>query len=218
MGKEGYSLHFYPDDERLDVKNRAGTVVKSYPARTVDMNEVRKGTPRYEEPPKGTFIVQVIQPITTKNWAYSRIAWGEMVEIRTSDMAVFHKGKKILNLDEQSYPLETIIESYNDMPEVVQAIRKGKTIRVPYRFNDFGSMGIKFFKDINGNKRFDPQIEHIVPTYIHSTPGDEWDRINNQDKARALGYSHGCIHMYPSDIDEILANYVVRRVTTVTIH
>ena len=216
MGKEGYSLHFYPDDERLDVKNRAGTVVKSYPARTVDMNEVRKGTPRYEEPPKGTFIVQVIQPITTKNWAYSRIAWGEMVEIRTSDMAVFdHTGKKILILGCKPEELTWI---YSDMPEVVQAIQKRQNIRVPYRFNDFGSMGIKFFKDINGNKRFDPQIEHIVPTYIHSTPGDEWDRINNQDKARALGYSHGCIHMYPSDIDEILANYVVRRVTTVTIH
>ncbi|MDE7064474.1 MAG: L,D-transpeptidase, partial [Desulfovibrionaceae bacterium] len=54
--------------------------------------------------------------------------------------------------------------------------------------------------------------------YIHSTPSDEWDRINNQDKARALGYSHGCIHMYPSDIDELLREYVVRRVTTVTIH
>ncbi len=216
MGKEGYSLHFYPDDERLDVKNSNGAVVKRYPARTVDMDEVRNGTPRYEEPPKGTFIIQVIQPITTKNWDYSQIAWGEMVEIRTSDMAVFDlSGKKMFILD---YGVKDIIRSYSDMPEVVQAIQRRQTIRVPYRFNDFGHIGIKFFKDINGNKKFDPQIEHIVPTYIHSTPSDEWDRINNQDKARALGYSHGCIHMYPSDIDELLREYVVRRVTTVTIH
>ncbi len=218
MGKEEYTLHFYPADKRLDVKSGTGSVVASFAAWGSDMTEVAKGTPRYEPTNKGTFIVQTIGPITTSGWEYSKVAWGERVKIRTTDFVVFDlSGKKLVNLGIE-YSKDAIKRAYADMPAILSAIDREEDIVVPYRFNDFGHKGIKTYTDVNNNKKYDNNVDRINPHYIHSTTIAEWDKINNDEKGDVLHYSHGCIHMYPSDIDTLVEKYIVRTKTTLTVH
>lgn len=212
-----YTLHFYPDAKKILVKDDKGAVVDKFPAWGGNPKKAAAGDDGYETTNKGTFIVLSLGPITTNRWSYSKIPWGQRVQIRVSDMKVYDlSGTEIGNLGYQSSILTKV---YGDLPEILAALKQGANmITVPYRFNDFGSKGIKTFTDKNADGKFDAKIDPINPHYIHATPSDEWDRINKMEKAHELKYSHGCIHMYPSDIDTLSSKYITKMTTTLTVH
>lgn len=212
-----YTLHFYPNDKELRVEDAKRVVVDKFPAWGGDPVHAANGEHGYETTNKGTFIVLSVGPITTSRWPNSNIPWGKKVQIRTSDKKVYDlDGLEIGNL--QGETLNNLLRAYGDKPELRDAITRGETITVPYRFNDFGSRGIKTFTDKNANGKFDAKVDPINPHYIHSTPFEEWDRINKDEKIYQLQHSHGCIHMYPSDIDTLASKYITKMATTLTVH
>jgi len=72
--------------------------------------------------------------------------------------------------------------------------------------NDFGHVTVKMYKDKNKNKKVDSGEENRE--YFHPSPdieamismGMDPNRIN----AEKLRESHGCIHVKPNDIDEMI--------------
>jgi len=208
--KDQYSLHFYPDSNKLYVKDGRMSNVDSFDAFGTDQEEVKKGTARYDANTKGTFIICYVGAIQTSNWPLSRIPWGEIVDLRTTDLTfVTRTGKrvKLPNTEAMKAFIQNTV--YPDIPKVREAFTQHKTVKVPYRLNDFGPLGIKMF-DIKSHK--------ISDHYLHSYQIPNWNRIQGNERKEQLVYSHGCIHMYPSDIETLKNKYIVVGHTQVTVY
>ncbi|WKJ90546.1 hypothetical protein QZJ86_21465 [Methylomonas montana] len=63
-------------------------------------------------------------------------------------------------------------------------------------FNDFGPVAVRYFKDLNGNKKMDGG-EVLSGEMIHTTPDNEAQFANGDPVV--LVPSHGCIHIRPQD-------------------
>jgi hypothetical protein len=94
------------------------------------------------------------------------------------------------------------------------------TAKVPntWVFNDFGHMTCYFFKDINHNGIFDPKTEKLQSQYIHTTPKDEAIATLYPTQAIVLDKSHGCIHVKPNDIDEMIRKGFLKRGNHIVVH
>jgi hypothetical protein len=66
------------------------------------------------------------------------------------------------------------------------------------------------------NQRFDPDQEEIHGEFIHSTPEDEAAAAKGQ--TRNLTSSHGCVHVQPHDIDEMVKFGYVKKNSYVYVH
>lgn len=82
-------------------------------------------------------------------------------------------------------------------------------------FNDFGHRTCYFYRDRNRNGKRDPG-ERVHPEFFHTTPDDEADEAAGRDVT--LSESHGCIHLKPVDIDELVKAGHMKRNTKVVIH
>lgn len=84
-------------------------------------------------------------------------------------------------------------------------------------FNDFGHVAVFMFKDTNGNLKIDKKLgEKIHPEFMHTTPPDE--ATEARGGTAILTESHGCIHVKPSDIDEMLAKGYIKPKRTLVVH
>ncbi len=104
----------------------------------------------------------------------------------------------------------------------------GREIPDKWLLNDFGHKSIKYFKDRNHDGRYN-RGDRFINDFMHSSPLTEvWtdlgvttqSRIRTFALSRAtdktnfnqrfdnalLGHSHGCIHLFPHDIDTMVAN------------
>lgn len=85
-------------------------------------------------------------------------------------------------------------------------------------FNDFGHQTCYFFKDINHNRKLDDK-ESIHPEFIHTTPVVE--AMTEQSvpiSAIELGESHGCIHVKPRDIDDMIIKGYLKKGNSMIVH
>jgi len=87
-------------------------------------------------------------------------------------------------------------------------------------FNDFGHVTVKMYSDNNNNGKLDPGEENRE--YFHPTPDIEalisTGTNPNDIYERTLGESHGCIHVKPTDIDEMIAKKYMSIGNQVVIH
>jgi hypothetical protein len=74
-----------------------------------------------------------------------------------------------------------------------------------------------FYKDINGNGRLDKD-ERIHTEYFHTTPEDEAATAAGKPVDVTTTTSHGCIHLKPKDIDEMIAKGYFKSGNTVVVH
>jgi hypothetical protein len=72
-----------------------------------------------------------------------------------------------------------------------------------------------YYDDINGNGRQD-RGERVGGDFIHTTPWDEADVMRNRDVH--LGVSHGCIHVNPVDIDQMISRGYLSRNNVIQVH
>lgn len=82
-------------------------------------------------------------------------------------------------------------------------------------FNDFGPIAIRYFKDLNRNRKLDAR-ERLSGEMIHTTPIDEANTARGLPVN--LGPSHGCIHIKPIDRDCFLQAGAFARGTDFIIH
>lgn len=95
-------------------------------------------------------------------------------------------------------------------------------------FNDFGPTAVKYFIDYNHNRKLDrvarpgQRKEEILSDFLHTTPPDELayklaQQIPNQYKVQLLE-SHGCVHMDPAAMRQLVDRGVLRVGAQLEIH
>ena len=85
-------------------------------------------------------------------------------------------------------------------------------------FNDFGHMTCYYFKDLNKNGILDGK-EHREGDMIHPTPANEARVAQGRANAEILlDESHGCIHVRPADIDDMIRRGYLRTGNALYVH
>ena len=128
---------------------------------------------------------------------WSTIRWGSEIKEESGEIKVMHDGKwQLLKKLSPRMTKEALIQRNLEL--------YGKR-ELPKRwlFNDFGHITCYFFRDKNRNRQLDKNLgEKIHTEYFHSTPVDE--AATAAGKPVTLTESHGCIHLKPNDIDEMI--------------
>jgi RHS repeat-associated protein len=130
--------------------------------------------------------------------AWSAVPWGSKLKERRGKLYIKVRGKWSLLSKYSNVTKTEIMDYYDDL--------YGKRI-LPDKwvFNDFGHLTFFYYKDRNNNKKLDKGKEKIHGEFIHSSPDTEAMTAQGQKvKLKHLYVSHGCIHIRPIDIDEIL--------------
>jgi hypothetical protein len=179
----------------------------------------------------GRYVVHSIDKhVSSQRWLLSTIAWGTPMKFEkgvvyiqrqskwvklssTNSQWVSGGSEKDLHdwlLDQyQSY-------SYKGTP-LYQSATPDKWV-----FNDFGHVSVKYFKDLNNNYQLDKK-ESLMSDFIHTTPNDEALTAYNKQfpetaKPIELVSSHGCVHVKPNDIDEMIAKKYIEKGTSFVVH
>jgi hypothetical protein len=142
--------------------------------------------------------------------AWSKIRWGSDIKEEKGEVWVRHDGrwqtlKSLTTVTRDELILRNQqLYGKNELP--------GKWL-----FNDFGHMTCYFFKDKNNNRKLDRDLREQVHTeYFHTTPDDEAATATGLPVS--LAESHGCIHLKPNDIDEMIDKGYFRPETAVVVH
>jgi len=139
---------------------------------------------------------------------WSKIKWGSKIEERAGEIFVEHDGKMQPISDLTTVTRIELITRYSQLYGVVKMPDK-------WVFNDFGHVTCKYFKDQNYNMILDKD-EQIHTEYIHPTPKDE--ALSARGAVVDLDVSHGCIHVKPKDIDEMIDKGYLKTRNKVVVH
>lgn len=160
----------------------------------------------------GEFIVAGITKHVSHQWPFSRIAWGTPLKDDGKTIFVLING---IWKDQKSltgFSREAVVQRYIDLTNDLW-------VKLPVEswvFNDFGHITIYYAKDVNQNGVFDQETESISNQMIHTTPQNEYQTLNKMPVV--LDLSHGCIHLKPNDIDEMIQKKYLKRGTMVYIY
>jgi hypothetical protein len=92
-----------------------------------------------------------------------------------------------------------------------------RTVPATWVFNDFGHLTCYIFKDSNHDGRLDPaRGERIQGQFFHTTPQDEADTALRRPVR--LGPSHGCVHLKPLELDDMVKRGYMRKGVKVVVH
>lgn len=156
----------------------------------------------------GEFVIDSVAPHTSSSrWLWSTIEYGTPIEERFGVIHVKKNGKWIKIKEIGSW------RNFGDR-DIIDAIKEQNMnltgisgIPKTWIFNDFGHMSIKYFVDRNHNYKKDGK-EEILSDFIHTTPDDEINDSLGESRDK-LSKSHGCVHIYPKDMDVMIAtNYL----------
>ena len=191
------------------VKIRAEAWGSEYPAPGINY---RKMKPRRTT--LGKYVIYSVIPYRTKTWPLSRIPWGTPI-MRSSDgeHVVYKTGKT-------AHPWENIDKLIPGLtPDLIKQYYYelyGKwEIPNSWVFNDFGVKAVRYYKDLNHDKKLDAG-ESLSGEMIHTTPDAEASTALGQDVH--LQSSHGCIHIKPIDRNRFEAAGAYAKGTDLFIH
>jgi hypothetical protein len=125
---------------------------------------------------------------------WSTFRWGSPVEVRDdTHVYVEHHGEWVDS--EETGATSRKIRDYH------RTLYGEPTIPDEWVFNDFGHISCFYYRDDNANGRQD-KGERRRPDFIHPTP--EGEALERRSKPVELGESHGCIHVRPRDLDQMI--------------
>jgi len=142
---------------------------------------------------------------------WSKIRWGSEIKEEGGQIWVMHDKKWQL--------LSTVSPKMTKLALMQRnSLLYGKyELPTTWVFNDFGHITCYFFKDKNGNRKLDKDLgEKIHLEYFHTTPDDE--AATAAGKPVTLSESHGCIHLKPNDIDEMINKGYFKSGNMVVVH
>jgi hypothetical protein len=204
-------LHFFPHANRIawtvgrrilfDAEGWGGATPK--PGVKYDTMKPQPTTP-------GTYVVQDHGPYTTATWELSRIPWGAALKVHPDGEHLLYQGgagggAAGWNRVDKKVPTANVAwikGVYKDLYGKTGIYdSNGDGIPDKWVFNDFGPWAVRYFRDLNRNRKLDG-AEELMGEMIHTTPENE------AQTARALPVglepSHGCIHIKPFDRDKFL--------------
>lgn len=194
MAKPDTELHFYPG-QKLLLFLRDGKVTLRAEAWGGPAARVHDSTMDATPTTAGRYVIHGEEAYRTPTWPLSSIRWGTKLQDKLSDVwyqlnvntwASLKKDKGITR--------DRLVQMYFEL--------YGER-RVPdtWVFNDFGPIAIRYFRDLNGNGRFDSGKETLMGEMFHTTPDNEAQHARKQPIQMAQ--SHGCIHLRPPERDTL---------------
>ncbi len=168
----------------------------------------------------GRFVIKSVEKhVSYGRYAiWSGIAWGTDVKIDGGIVMVKLNGtwKKLTDVNAKWAQYKNDQKGVRDMVlQYQRTLYPNSPIPTKWLFNDFGHVSVKYFKDINHDRRMNGK-EHIMGDFIHTTPGDEASTVSR--KIFQLTESHGCIHVKPNDIDTMIGNGYLKKGNTIEVH
>ena len=159
----------------------------------------------------GSFVIHSMQQYTTPSWPASKIKWGTALKVVNNDVWYQLPSGKWGSINQ--------LFSINNAKQVIKDLYfsyyKSYTVPNTWVFNDFGPIAIRYFKDLNGNGVLDGG-ETLSGEMMHTTPLNEAQtKIGDPVK---LEESHGCIHLKPTDRDQLKANGMFLPGTSFIVH
>lgn len=185
-------LHFYPGQQLLAVIEN-GKVTKRFEA--WGGPEHGGSDPNMAEIPTtpGTYIIHHTHSYSTPSWPMSKIKWGTpLKDVGQVKDDVWYQ---LANGSWASVKKDIGI-SRADLKKYYKALYNIDKVPDKWVFNDFGPVAVRYFKDLNGNKKMDGG-EVLSGEMIHTTPDNEAQFANGNPVV--LVPSHGCIHIRPQD-------------------
>jgi len=141
--------------------------------------------------------------------AWSTLAWGTPLRENTD-------GSISVYVDGKWQPLFNFTKVTRDeIKEMYYQLYGKSEIPKTWVFNDFGHLTTYYFKDKNNNKKLD-KGERIESELIHTTPPDEANTALGIKVE--LSESHGCVHVKPRDIDEMVARGYIAKGNAFVVH
>jgi hypothetical protein len=159
---------------------------------------------------KGDFVLASCgKHVSTRYPFWSSIPWGTRLKEDKGILKVLIEGKW------QPLSKYTTVTK-DELKEEYYNLYKKNALPDRWLFNDFGHMTCYYFRDINHNRVLDSKSEHITGEFIHTTPIDEANTALNNTVE--LEGSHGCIHVKPNDIDEMIKKGYLKKGNLVVVH
>ena len=213
MKKEGaLTVHFYPGQHLLIVRRLR--TVQRFEAWGGPANVIHHpGHNRDEEPTwPGTYIIDQAKPYVTRTWATSVIKWGTPLkdlpakndvhyQLPSGEWGSFKKDFPGLTRD---FIMEKNFTLYNKFE-----------VPATWNLNDFGPTAIRWFKDLNGNRKLDKN-ERLSGQMFHTTAENEAEHARRQ-RLRMVP-SHGCIHLKPQDRETLFVSGAFKPGTVFIVH
>lgn len=205
-------LHYYPAQHLLLVRTKRTT--QRFEAWGGPPHVVRHPGRNTDEEPTwpGTYIIEQTKPYVTRTWDTAAIKWGTPlrdVEAKHDVLYQLPSGqwgslKKDYPVLTRSFILEKHFELYGR-----------RVVPATWVFNDFGPVAIRWFKDLNGNRKLD-RNERLSGQMFHTTPQNEMQHARRRPVV--LGPSHGCIHLKPQDRETLFVLGAFKPGTVFIVH
>lgn len=192
------TLHFYPGQHLLVVRDKRTTrrfEAWGGPAKVVP----HPGRNKDEEPTwPGTYIIDQAKPYVTPTWGTSVIKWGtplkDLGETTNDVLYQLPSGKwGSIKKDFPGTTRQAIIKKYREL-------YNQQKVPATWVFNDFGPVAIRWFKDLDGNRKLNGN-ERLSGQMFHTTAENEAEHARKQ--RLKMVSSHGCIHLKPQDRDTL---------------
>jgi len=159
-----------------------------------------RGGPDYTPTPSGRFVLENPAAYRTASWLMSQIKWGTPIkdapgernlpENKKTDVWYRLSNGKWASVNKDfGIGRKHIIDTYYSLYGI-------KGIPKTWVFNAFGPIAIRYFKDLNNNKKRDYN-ESLEGSMFHTTAENEAEL--KLGKTIDMTNSHGCIHLNPAD-------------------
>jgi hypothetical protein len=136
--------------------------------------------------PAGRYRLGYGMAVTAPSWAFSQLPWDtpiREVDTATGKDVQYKRGKRWRSTKKLKTPL-----SRADILNAEEALGRARAVPSQWNLNDFGKLAYH----VRGTK-----------SYVHTTP--ETEEQYRRGRPEKLTFSHGCIHIKPSDRDIMIA-------------
>ncbi len=159
--------------------------------------------------PTGEYTVEMLTPhLSPGKYLHSMIRWGEETQIVNNIFQVKRNNRWIPGIKiHPDLTADYVQNAYDDLYRDAKIPRNSREIPKRWILNDFGPIAAYLFKDEDGDSVRDKN-EKREQEMLHTTPIDELRKAHGLDVT--LGYSHGCIHVEPSAMIELISGKAIR--------
>lgn len=202
-------LHFYPG-QKLVVFLEGKKVLMQAEAWGGPATRTKDDTMDAIPTTPGKYIIYGEEAYITRTWVWSSIRWGTKLQDKLSDVWYEVKPNVWASLKkDKNISRAEVISQY-------ETLYGEKRVPATWVFNDFGPIAIRYFKDLNGNGKFDKDKERLMGEMFHTTPDNEaqYKRAEPIEMAE----SHGCIHLKPPERDTLMRSGAFQYGTPFIVH
>ena len=139
--------------------------------------------------------------------AWSMFRWGSPMKDEGGKVFVMHDGKWT--------DVAVVGITRAEILDSCWKLYRLRTVTPTWVFNDFGHITCYLYRDTNNNARQDAN-ERTLSEMLHPDPVNEARAF--WEMPAKLDVSHGCVHLKPADIDDMINRKYMRKNNLVVVH